>query len=127
MIIVLGGWMACAAGALAGWACRFLVIEPEHVQALCTALPAPGWCAARQWLLVVTFPPRFGLFAMAMAAVCWVVQRRTATVAAALALFAAGLGLFLYDTGWSAAAAIAALLRWSRIADEGPDPREFTA
>lgn len=123
----LFGWVALAAGALLGWLGRFFVIEPERVQAICTAAAAPAWCEARAALLAATFPPRYGIVAVAAALACWALRRRPAAVAAALALFAAGLGLFLYDTGWAASGALIALLRLPRIGEEPADPREFSA
>ena len=123
----LVGWIALALGALAGWALRFFVIEPEHLQALCDAAAAPAGCVWRNWLLLATFPPRFGFVAIALGAVSWVLRRRPAAVFAGAALLAAGLGLFLYDTGWAASGALIALLRLPRIGDERPDPREFSA
>ncbi|MCC7258375.1 MAG: hypothetical protein IT486_08380 [Gammaproteobacteria bacterium] len=125
MAIVVG-WLLLAAGALAGWAARFVLIEPEHWQDLCSVAVPPLTCALRDAVVVITFPPRFS-FAAAAALLAWVLRGRAAAACAGVALLAGGLGLFLYDTGWVASAVLAALLRLPRIGEEPPDPREFTA
>jgi hypothetical protein len=121
------GVVALVIGCLLGWAGRYLVIEPHELQALCAAALAPGWCAGRAAFIDLTFQNPYGPLAVAAAAVAWVTRRRTAEFAAVIALFAAGLGLYLYDTNWAASALIATLLRLPRIGEEAPDPREFTA
>lgn len=126
MVLAIG-WAVVAAGCLIGWLCRFFVIEPERLQALCSVAHAPAWCEARTLLLALTFPPRYGMVSVAAAAVCWALRRRPAAAAAYMALFAGGLGLYLYDTGWATSGLLAALLRLPRIGEEPPDPREFTA
>ena len=85
------------------------------------------WCALRLELLSLTFPPRYSWVAIGAALICWALRGLPAAFFAALALAAGGLGLFLYDTGGSAAGVLLALLRLPRIGEEPPDPREFSA
>lgn len=121
------GLIALLAGCLLGWTGRYLVIEPHELQALCAVALPPDWCAVRAAFINLTFQSPYGPVAVAGAAAAWVTRRRTAAVAAVIALFAAGLGLYLYDTSWAASALLATLLRLPRVGEEAPDPREFTA
>ncbi len=121
------GIIALLAGCILGWAGRYAMIEPDHLRVLCAAASAPAWCAARELFIDVTFRGLYGPVAVAAAAVSWVTRGRCATFAAVIALFAGGLGLYLYDTSWAASGVLAALLRLPRIGDEPPDPREFSA
>ena len=126
-MVLVTGWLVLAVGCLAGWACRFLLIEPREMEVLCLSASAPAWCEARALLLSMSFPPRYGLVAVAAGVTCWAVRRRPAAAFAWTGLVAGGLGLFLYDTGWSASGVILALLRLPRIGEEPADPREFSA
>lgn len=122
---LVAGWLLLVLATLAGWAARFRVIEPEDLQALCSGPRPPAACAWRDQLLVLTFPPRFGLVAVAAAALAWMLRGRLAAACTGVALVAGGLGLFLFDTGWAASAVVAALLRLPRIGEEPPDPQQF--
>ncbi len=122
---LVAGWLLFGLATLAGWAARFLVIEPEGLHALCTGARSPALCTWRDQLLVLTFPPRYGLVAVAAAVLAWLLRGRPAAACAGVALVAGGLGLFLYDTGWAASAVVAVLLRLPRIGEEPPDPQQF--
>ena len=127
MAAVVIGLIALLAGCLLGWAARYFVIEPDQMPALCAAALPPAWCAARELLIDVTFRGTWGLAAVGAAVAAWVVRGRTAAACAAIGLFAGGLGLYLYDTGWAASGVLAALLRLPRVSENTPDSREFTA
>jgi hypothetical protein len=121
------GLLALLAGCLLGWYGRYFVIEPDHLHALCNVtVPAAG-CAARSLLIDVTFRGTFGLAAVAAGVVAWVLRGPTAVVVATLGLAAGGLGLFLFDTAWSASGVLCILLRLPGVGEEHPNPREFSA
>jgi hypothetical protein len=121
------GVVALLLGCLLGWYGRYHVIEPDHLHALCNvAVPAAG-CAARSLLIDVTFRGTFGFAAVACGAVAWVLRGRPAGAMATLGLLVGGLGLFLFDTAWSASGVLCILLRLPRIGEEPASPREFSA
>jgi hypothetical protein len=126
MALVIGLAMLVA-GCVFGRGARYFMIEPAAVHALCAASLAPGWCDARALLIAVTFRGTWGIAAVAGAAAAWLLRGRVAAACAVMALFAGGLGLYLYDTSWAASGILAALLRLARVAEDPPDPREFTA
>lgn len=126
-VALIIGLIALAAGCVLGWASRYFVIEPDQVGALCAGMLPPAWCAARSLLISVTFHGAYGFTAAGAAVTTWVLRGRTAAAFAVVALFVGGLGLYLYDTSWSASAVLVALLRLPRVGEEPPDPREFTA
>lgn len=115
------------AGCALGWYGRYFVIEPEHLHALCSASGAGLLCMARAALIDVTFRGSYGLSAVAAAVLVWVLHGRAAVVVAGVGLFAGGLGLHLYDTGWAAAGVLGILLRLPRIGKAADARREFSA
>jgi hypothetical protein len=119
--------VALLAGCALGWYGRYFVIEPEHLHALCSASAAGLLCTARAALIDLTFRGSYGLSAVGPAVLVWVLRGRAAVVVAGLGLFAGGLGLHLYDTGWAAAGVLGILLRLPRIGQEADAPRDFTA
>lgn len=121
------GIVALLAGCALGWYGRYFVIEPEHLHALCSASGAGRLCAVRAALIDVTFRGSYGLTAVGAAVLAWMLRGRAAAVVAGVGLFAGGLGLHLYDTGWAAAGVLGILLRLPRIGEEADDPREFSA
>jgi len=121
------GLIGLAIGCLLGWASRYFIIEPDQVQALCAAVPPPAWCAARLLVIELTFRGTWGLVGVGAAVAAWVLRGRAAATFVVIALLAGGLGLYLYDTSWAAAAVLAALLRLPRLGEEPSDPREFSA
>ena len=124
---LLLGLLVLAAGTYLGWAARFMVIEPQALHTLCETAAPPALCALRDALIALTFPPHYGQAGLALAVLAWFTRRRAAAGFAVAALFAGGLGLYLYDPAWSTPAVLAALLRLPRVGEEPPDPREFMA
>ncbi len=124
---VAAGLLVLVAGTVVGWALRFMVIEPESLHAVCGALAPPAWCALREALIVLTFPPHYGQTGLALAVLAWFTRGWPAALLAVAALLVGSAGLYLFDTGWASSAVLAALLRLPRIGEEPPDPREFSA
>jgi hypothetical protein len=107
------GFGVLAAAVALGWLGRWRVIEPEALAALCAAAgaaPSPA-CALRGLLVQVTFSGSLGISAVGAAALAWLPLGRLSTALALAALVPGGIGLFLFDAGWAASGAVAALLR----------------
>ena len=110
-LIVLG----CAAAFAMAAAARHWLIEPAAMGARCLTGADEVWCLARGWTIEAFSQQRLGWCALGLAIL--------ATLGAwpglaAIALFAACLGLVLYSTDPSAPAALLALLVFAR--EPGP-------
>lgn len=85
-------------------------------------------CVVRAALISLTFGATpYGPVAAGSAVLAWTLRGRAAAAVACIGLVAGGLGLFLYDTGLSAAGVLGLLVRLPRIGAEPPSPREFSA
>ena len=107
------GWAAVSAlgFALAFWL-RHGVIQPEAIGILCGQADAPGWCTARQWLILGQHYQVWGWVALAGAAIGLVIAlpRPLSGLVLGIALFFSALALILYNTTLGALAMVLALL-----------------
>ena len=110
-LIVLG----CAAAFAMAAAARHWLIEPAAMGARCLTGADDGLCLARDWIIASFVQQRIGWCALGLAIIAIACARRGL---AAIALFAACLGLVLYSTDSSAPAALLALLVFAR--EPGP-------
>jgi hypothetical protein len=97
--------------ALAIWL-RYGLIQPQDIGILCGQADAPGWCAPREWLLLVQHYFLWGWFALGCAAIGLllplprVVESAVIVIAAILSAFA----LMLYNASLGAPALVLTLL-----------------
>lgn len=105
------------AGIGAGYALRFLAIEPEAIGRTCASLDAPSWCAVRQATVVFFHLNVIGGVATAAGLVALLGARRAGwriwagrIRARPLALAAGGLALVLYNAGLGSVAVALGLL-----------------
>ena len=117
---IVAGLVVLAVSCETGLFARYRIIEPDHIYAICLPEARPGWCAPRDTLIYITYTFRFGYAAAAAALLaCWF-RARAAWWCAMLALLSGGIGLYLYQTGWSAAGVLLALLRLMRLERRPP-------
>lgn len=97
------------AGLGAGYALRFLAIEPEAIGRACLAGDASWNCGFRQGLISLF---HFGILggAAAAAGLVAVIGREGRTVALRIALVAGGLALAIYNAGLGSVAVVLGLL-----------------
>lgn len=104
-------WLAivllCAIALGLSAAARHGLIEPAELAARCDAGLADAWCSVRWWTIQIFVQQRIGWFALILALAAGVGAWRGM---AAVALFAACMGLVLYSTELCAPAALLALL-----------------
>lgn len=126
---VILGLMLLVAGCFAGWAGRYLLIEPEHLYRTCLGAAAPWWCALRQDLIRATFTVRgiYGWASAAAAVAAWLLDGPLVAVFVLLALLTGGLGLFLYAASSAALGVLLALLRLVRLPELLMKPPDFRA
>lgn len=114
--------LAVAAAMGAAAALRFGLVEPADVAQRCDAAPwASAPCALRTAAVHAFANQRLGIAALVLACMALVLRSaRLALLAGALATA----GLVLYGAGWSAPAAVLALLAWvratTRVIDGSP-------
>lgn len=108
-------WVGAGLGA--GYALRFLAIEPEVLGRTCASLDAPSWCVPRQAVIAFFHLNVIGGLAASAGLVALLGSRREGwrTLAGRIqarpaALAAGGLALVLYNAGLGAAAVVFGLL-----------------
>lgn len=106
-LIVLGCALAIALAAAA----RHWLIEPVAMSVRCLTSALDLWCLLRGWTIEAFVQQRIGCCALGLAIIATLGAWRGM---AAIALFAACLGLVLYSTDLSAPAALLALLVLAR-------------
>ena len=109
----LGGVLAAAAAAVAGYAVRYSFVEPDRFGAACEG-GGPWWCPFRTGLIVVTQFGGIGWLAL-IAALAGLGALMAARVTAArrlalAAMILGGAGMVLYNASFSAVAFVLALL-----------------
>lgn len=117
---LVAGLLVLAASCQAGLIARYRIIEPDDIYALCLPEARPGWCAPRDALIFITYTFSFGLTAVAAGLLAWCLRGRAALGCALFALLSGGIGLYLYQTGWSALGVLLALLRLPRLECRAP-------
>jgi hypothetical protein len=107
-VLIVGAALGAAA------ALRFGLVEPVDVAQRCDETPwGSPLCALRTVAVQAFVHQRLGIAAFAIA--CTALAAHSSRVAAPASLIAgvlAALGLVLYGAGWSAPAAVLALLAW---------------
>jgi hypothetical protein len=126
-IPLVSGLVLLAVSCRAGLIARYRIIEPDDIYALCLPESRPGWCAPRDTLIFITYTFSFGYAAVGAAALAWLSRGRLAWWCAMLALLSGGIGLYLYQTGWSALGVLLALLRLARLERKAPEPEQLAA
>lgn len=108
-------WVGAGLGA--GYALRFLAIEPEAIGRTCASLDAPSWCLPRQAVIQFFHLNVIGGLAAAAGLIALLGNRREGwrTLAGRIqarpvALAAGGLALVLYNAGAGAGAVVLGLL-----------------
>lgn len=111
---LIAGLCMLALSCRAGLVARYRVIEPDAIYALCLPQIRSGWCLPRDGLIFLTYTYSFAWITVVAALLAWLVRGRLAMALAMLSLASGGLGLYLYQTGWSALGVLLALLRLLR-------------
>lgn len=107
----LSGVAVAVLAAIVGRIVRNGFIEPERMGAACE-VAEPWWCGVRAGLIAFTQMNGFGWIAIALAAltVAAVLTRRAPSVPGTLTLLVSGLGISLYNAGFSIVGAVVAVL-----------------
>lgn len=124
---LVAGLLLLAVSCRAGLVARYRIIEPDDIYALCLPAVRPGWCAPRDTLIFVTYTFSFGYTAVGAAALAWLFRGRLAWWCSMLALLSGGIGLYLYQTGWSALGVLLVLLRLTRLERRAPQSQQLAA
>jgi hypothetical protein len=117
---LVAGLIVLAVSCRAGLIARYRIIEPDDLYALCLPESRPAWCVPRDTLIYITYTFSFGYAAVAAAVLAWWCRGRMAWWCAVIALLSGGIGLYLYQTGWSALGVLLALLRLTRLEHRAP-------
>jgi hypothetical protein len=112
---LVAGLLILAISSRVGWTARYVVIEPDDLYGICLPDVRPWWCAPRDTLIFVTYAFSFGYASVAAALLAWWCRPRAASMFAMVALASGGIGLYLYQTTWSALGVLLALLRLPRL------------
>ncbi len=99
----------------AGYAARYLWIEPEAFGTLCRAADVPAWCTVRSALIRVTEVGGLGYASVALALAGYLVRGRAACMLGLAAALLAGAGLVLYNTTFAALGILIAVLHAARM------------
>jgi hypothetical protein len=126
-IPLVTGLVLLAVSCRAGLVARYRIIEPDDIYALCLPESRPAWCVPRDTLIWITYTFSFGYVAFGAAALAWLTRGRIAWWCAMLALSSGGIGLYLYQTGWSALGVLLGLLRLARLERKASQPHELAA
>lgn len=124
---LIAGLVVLAVSCRAGLIARYRIIEPDHIYALCLPELRPAWCTPRDTLIFITYTFSFGYLAVGAAVLAWLSRGRFAWWCAMLALLSGGIGVYLYQTGWSALGVLLALLRLVRLERQAPEPQQLAS
>lgn len=109
-----------AAAAVAGYAIRNRVIEPEVMGEMCKSADAAFWCPARSAVIVASQWGLIGWLPAVLAVAALILLARWARPAALGAAALAGLALALYNAGLAVPALALSVLILLRLDNDAP-------